>query len=326
MWIPPRGPGMALAAPPSASEAPPRRGLARLTAVLAEAVLVGLLGFVLFVAYGLIDNRWYHFVAVTGGSMAPTILPGDLLLLTRPPAEVKAGMILTLQVDGAVVTHRVVQVDADGTFVTQGDANDVRDDFRGHRVRVVGEVRLRIPTIGRVLLLGQAHEPSGAWFEQDGSLSLEAQGGSWSDREARGRAAATSPAPSPSSGPGADTTAAPRPRPTAAPAGPPSASAPPGSHPTAPPTAAAPTASPAPSPLVAAISCPADVTAGEAVTCRNESSSGPGISYLWYVDGAPVTEEPAFESWLEPGDHDLRLAVRRGAEVRWSNTVFITAD
>ena len=118
----------------------------------------------------------------------------------------------------------------------------------------------------------------------------------------------------------------PPPRPTAAPADPPSASAPAVSHPTAPPTAAAPTAAPAPSPLVAAISCPAEVIAGEAVTCRNGSSSGPGISYLWYVDGAPVTEEPAFESWLEPGDHDLRLAVRRGAEVRWSNTVFITAD
>ena len=330
MWIPPRGPGMVRAVAPGPAPAGITRRTARLMAVLAEVVLLGALGFTLFIAYGLIDNRWYHLVAVTGGSMAPTILPGDLIVLTRPPAEVRAGMILTLEVDNAVVTHRVVEVHPDGTFVTQGDANDVRDDFRGLKLRVIGEVRLRIPAIGGVLLLAQSQQrPSSAWFEQGGSVPLVAGGGTWPDPEARSEPAAATPAPDESADPLGEAQPSPRPRPTVAPAGStePPATDPSEPAPTAAPTAAAPSATPpAPSPLVASIACPSRVTAGQPVTCENKSSSGPGISYTWYVDGAAALRGPEFWLQLERGDHALQLAVTRGTETRWSSTVFVAVD
>jgi signal peptidase I len=128
-------------------------GLARRAARVAGRASAALVVvFVVFLAYGtLVDNRWYKVVSIEGGSMEPTIHSGDAIVLSRPPDRVQEGMILTLQVEGRIVTHRVVDVRADGTFVTKGDANQVADDFTGLDVEIVGEYRARLPLIGRVL-------------------------------------------------------------------------------------------------------------------------------------------------------------------------------
>jgi hypothetical protein len=80
-------------------------------------------------------------------------------------------MVLTLEVDGAVVTHRVVEVRPDGSFVTKGDANTARDDFTANTVRVVGEYRLRIPVLGSVLSVGRSIV-SGAFFVAGGIVAV----------------------------------------------------------------------------------------------------------------------------------------------------------
>lgn len=131
-------------------------------------VSTGLLVFsaILFL-YGFLPNRWYHFLVVNSGSMAPTIQPGDLILLTPPPAVLKPGMILTLSVDGNLVTHRLVGFGEYGDLITQGDANRVPDRWGSSVVSVVGIYRGRIPNLG---LLGALPGKlaglsiSGAWF------------------------------------------------------------------------------------------------------------------------------------------------------------------
>jgi signal peptidase I len=157
--------------------------LPRPVGVAVNAALVATLAFAAFIAYGLIDNRWYHVVVVQGGSMQPTIEPGDLIVITPPPPQIVAGMILTFEVDGYVVTHRVVEVAADGTFVTKGDANDARDDFSGNNVRVVGQYQFRIPRIGGLLSLdAPGADRSGAWFAQRQNLDGSASAGTaWDD-------------------------------------------------------------------------------------------------------------------------------------------------
>lgn len=146
---------------------------AALTAALVAAVLGSL-----FIGYGLVDNRWYHVLGIEGGSMAQTILPGDLIVLARPPAVVEPGMILTLEVDGQIVTHRVFKVLPDGRFITKGDANDVPDDFGRNRVRVVGQYIFRIPAIGSALsALHRVTAPrSGAWLVDRAAVGAEAVG------------------------------------------------------------------------------------------------------------------------------------------------------
>lgn len=140
---------------PQAQDLPaPKRwaGLRRALRVTEQVVFAVVLVLAVLVAYGtFIDNRWYKIVVIQGSSMEPTLSAGDAIVLTPPPDEIEPGMILTLEVDGKVVTHRVTEVRPDGTFVTKGDANEAADDFSGHHVRVVGEYRMRLPRLGRLL-------------------------------------------------------------------------------------------------------------------------------------------------------------------------------
>jgi signal peptidase I len=129
---------------------------------------------VTFVGYGRLDNRWYHLVTVQGGSMEPTYSIGDVLVLTRPPETVEVGMVLTMQVDGSIVTHRVVEVSDDGSFVTQGDANDYPDDFAGLDVQVVGQVRGALPLIGKYF---GGRGSTNAWFTDQAVASTAASAG-----------------------------------------------------------------------------------------------------------------------------------------------------
>lgn len=128
-----------------------------------DSLVVIALILVLLLAYGLVDNRWYRVVAIEGGSMSPTIDTGDAIVLTRPPAELEVGMVVTLEAEGTVVTHRIVSVNDDGTFTTKGDANSVADDWDGLRVDVVGVQRARIPFLGRLLTSVISITGSGAW-------------------------------------------------------------------------------------------------------------------------------------------------------------------
>jgi signal peptidase I len=151
-----------------------RRRVRPLTIRVADALVVLALLVVLFVAYGLVDNRWYRIVAIEGGSMFPAIDAGDAIVLTRPPAALEEGMVVTLDVDGTVVTHRIVSVEDDGTFTTKGDANDVADDWDGLSVDVIGVQRARIPFLGRLLTSLISMSGSGAWHVDQVSVGASA--------------------------------------------------------------------------------------------------------------------------------------------------------
>ncbi len=162
----------------------------RVTTVL----LVLILCFGLFLGYGLLNNRWYHVLAVEGGSMEPTISWGDLIVITKPPKELKPGMIVTMQVKDKIVTHRVLQVDP---LVTEGDANGTPDTWKPEDVRVVGVVRFWVPKLGRLLdNVRLAGLESNAWFRDSEWVSGEVSAGQWEiAEEATGTAAADEDSP-----------------------------------------------------------------------------------------------------------------------------------
>ena len=139
--------------------------------------LGGLLLFCLFVAYGTLPNRWYHTLYVYSGSMAPTIQAGDVIIISPPPAVPAPGSIVTLLVDNNLVTHRVLDWQANGKFATQGDANIVADEWGRARVSLVGVYRARIPYLGYVLAAFQnlmKVNATGAWFVDREIVVLQA--------------------------------------------------------------------------------------------------------------------------------------------------------
>jgi signal peptidase I len=150
------------------------RVVARRVRLALAAALLGTVVFILLLGFGIVGNPWYHVVKIDGGSMAPTIARGELILVAPPPARVRPGMIVVMTVGNQVVTHRVVAVSASGELVTKGDANRVTDEWGGRPVRVVGQYVATIPWLGAVL---PVPEVSAATFMERVTVTMSIQVG-----------------------------------------------------------------------------------------------------------------------------------------------------
>jgi signal peptidase len=105
--------------------------LRRLTGVLLALVIMAL--------------GWSHGVLyVEGGSMQPSLYPGDLIVYRRIGHKPVRGDLVVFRHDGALVVHRVVRVGRDGSLTMRGDANRSTDtspvdadDVRGTVLAIV---------------------------------------------------------------------------------------------------------------------------------------------------------------------------------------------
>ncbi|WP_054661304.1 signal peptidase I [Lacticaseibacillus camelliae] len=133
----------------------------------------------LLIAFGLLlltgINRLFYnqasgtlsFRVVQSGSMAPR-MPVGSLIVTRSvdPHEIRPGDIISTNVDGTVLTHRVVAIpkrSGDIRFETKGDANTYEDTRLTSCANVLGKLMLVIPYLGYVALFFQ--QPAG-WLSQ----------------------------------------------------------------------------------------------------------------------------------------------------------------
>jgi len=119
---------------------------------IGNGILIMLVIFLVLMAYGSVNNRWYKVVAVEGNSMSPTFKFGDVIVLTPPTQYIPKGTIITMEVDDELVTHRLVADYNGGWPETKGDANDVTDYFSGSNLRIVGIERFSIPYLGYPLM------------------------------------------------------------------------------------------------------------------------------------------------------------------------------
>lgn len=93
-------------------------------------------------------------VVISSGSMEPLIRPGDVVLV-EPAPSVDPGDVITFEDPargGALVSHRVLSIEREGWFRTQGDANRVRDSIPVAPGNVLGRGRLLVPFIGLPVL------------------------------------------------------------------------------------------------------------------------------------------------------------------------------
>ncbi len=115
----------------------------------AASVVLYLVLIVLFpLAYGTLNNRWYKVLLIDGNSMYPCLGFGDLVVITPPTSDIPFGTVVTMSVDGSLVTHRLMEAYHGGLPETKGDANDIADDFSGSNLKIVGIVRLYFPLLG----------------------------------------------------------------------------------------------------------------------------------------------------------------------------------
>ena len=97
------------------------------------------------------------FFTVLTGSMEPTIMTGDLIISKEtPPNEIREGDIITFGSlnSNNITTHRVKEVVNNNgkiEYVTQGDANNVKDPNNVPEEVLIGKVVKCIPKVGQVM-------------------------------------------------------------------------------------------------------------------------------------------------------------------------------
>jgi signal peptidase len=124
--------------------------------MLIAYALIGLAGVLLL--------QGYVLVRVSGGSMKPALLPGDVVFVART-TQVSRGDIALLKPGAGMVLHRVARVEQAGRVWTRGDANPIADLNPVARRDVIGRVV-------RVLPLGGIVE---RWRAKDGYVTLPTQ-------------------------------------------------------------------------------------------------------------------------------------------------------
>ena len=116
---------------------------------------------VVMVAPGLISGST-QILTVMSESMSPAIGVGDVIIVKSvDPATLKIGDIITYapQKYGVVITHRIIDIEENGDFVTKGDANRRNDINNVDPAQVIGKCDMILPYLG--YLTHYARQPIG---------------------------------------------------------------------------------------------------------------------------------------------------------------------
>jgi signal peptidase I len=118
---------------------------------LLSLVLVTLLAGLLVAASLVPALTGWTRVALTSGSMAPSLLPGDVVVAdphVRHPVDPGTVLVFEDPNRPGLVTHRVIDARDDGSYRTKGDANPNPDSALVPQERVVAQGRLVVPMVG----------------------------------------------------------------------------------------------------------------------------------------------------------------------------------
>ncbi len=95
------------------------------------------------------------YIIVSGVSMEPTLIDGDLVILHKQP-EYHVGDIVAFQTEKGNVIHRIVDKEADN-FIMQGDNKSHIDPWTPQEEDILGKVWLHISGAGN--LITKFYEP-----------------------------------------------------------------------------------------------------------------------------------------------------------------------
>lgn len=94
---------------------------------------------------------------VQSGSMEPAIKTGGVVIV-KPMRSYQVGDVITFgprSKTKSPTTHRIIEVQSDGDFVTRGDANEDSDMRAVSRYEVIGKVLFSIPYVGYAVATAQ---------------------------------------------------------------------------------------------------------------------------------------------------------------------------
>ena len=94
---------------------------------------------------------------IISGSMEPDIQINDVVLIKEVPQnEINKGDIITFDVKGETITHRItnIEVDENGELIytTKGDANNIEDETKITFEDIEGKYIGKIPKVGKIIM------------------------------------------------------------------------------------------------------------------------------------------------------------------------------
>ncbi|NTU46371.1 signal peptidase I [Candidatus Roizmanbacteria bacterium] len=104
----------------------------------------------------------YRSFVVQSGSMEPTIMTGDIVLIQSQSQYMKNDVVTFKNEEGRIVTHRILKADLSKTpqvFTTKGDANAVEDANTITQDSILGKVQFVAPKLG--YFVSYARSPMG---------------------------------------------------------------------------------------------------------------------------------------------------------------------
>ena len=127
---------------------------------------------VIFTAYVMINTARGHAVSIFGnytlkvvtGSMEPTIMPGEFIGVHKvQPSELEVNDIITFYSDDPetkdlLITHRIIGIKEDGTYITKGDANNIEDHVAARPERVLGKYVRKARYLGLISSFADARK------------------------------------------------------------------------------------------------------------------------------------------------------------------------
>lgn len=122
-----------------------------LNSLLIIVTLIILVGIYYLVQIKVFNNDYanifgYTFFEVATGSMADTIEIGDVVIVELTK-DVRKNDIIVYKEEENFITHRLIDINENGEFITKGDANNT-EDKPVNETQVLGKVTYIIPKLG----------------------------------------------------------------------------------------------------------------------------------------------------------------------------------
>jgi len=99
------------------------------------------------------------FYLVQSGSMEPSIMTGDLILVKKNATYLLNDVVTFKDDEQRTVTHRIIEKLQGGSeprFATKGDANQAADRLEVGQNQIIGKVELVLPKLGFLAAFGKS--------------------------------------------------------------------------------------------------------------------------------------------------------------------------
>ena len=92
----------------------------------------------------------YSSFVVTGGSMYPNLIEGDLIIVKKEDSYKVEDVITYRNDENGITTHRIIRIE-DDKYYTKGDSNNYEDGYFILKEDIYGKVKYRIEKINKLI-------------------------------------------------------------------------------------------------------------------------------------------------------------------------------